>query len=133
MGNQFNAKSKNVVPTVSDIKSANIDQLADLAKKYVNNELKKKLTTSQIRNIFSRVKKLEKKAKNGNDTCVDELKELRIKFAYIGGRVTKNEVKKFMDLLDALAKDAKSPKDVVRFYEFIEAIVAYLKYFGDKY
>jgi CRISPR-associated protein Csm2 len=84
------------------------------------------MTTSQIRNVYSDVLRIN------NST---DLKKLRPKFAYIAGKNSKAVVKNFMDLLDYIVKsmnDEDGCEQVKSFKNFLEAIVAYMKYFGDK-
>ncbi len=101
-------------------------------KRYVQYN-KGKITTSQIRNIFDKIKKtsssIDVKEYDKTDKII-EIYSLRPKFAYIGGR--QQNIKGFTDLLDECVKEIKTNKDVISFYEFVEAVVCYLKYYGDK-
>ena len=115
---------------------AYLNNISNYAKKMVQGQRKKKkeyVTTSQIRNIFSRMKKLEALAKKDpdSDNCIADVKRLRVQFAYNSGRNSKNAIyRDFMNDLDELAQKIKTNRDVIRFYEFVEAIVAYMKYHG---
>ena len=116
-----------------------LDAYLDHISKYAREMVKekdnnnKKVTTSQIRNIFSRMKKLEALAKKDpdSDSCVADVKRLRVQFAYNSGRNQKNHIyRDFMNDLDELAQKIKTNRDIIRLYEFVEAIVAYMKYHG---
>ena len=106
-----------------------LNRISEYAAKMVDH----KVTTSQIRNIFSRMKKLEALAKKDpdSDSCVAAVKRLRVQFAYNSGRNPKNTIyRDFMNDLDELAQKIKKNRDIIRLYEFVEAIVAYMKYHG---
>ena len=122
---------------------AYLNDISDYSAKMVGNKVdnkegnkvdnKEKVTTSQIRNIFSRIKKLEALAKKDpdSDNCIADVKRLRVQFAYNSGRNSENPIyRDFMNDLDELAQKIKTNRDVLRFYEFVEAIVAYMKYHG---
>ena len=109
---------------------AYLNHISDYSAKMVE---RKSVTTSQIRNIFSRMKKLEALAKKDpdSDNCIADVKRLRVQFAYNSGRNPKNTIyRDFMNDLDELAQKIKTNRDVIRVYEFVEAIVAYMKYHG---
>lgn len=96
----------------------------DLGKRFNS----KKLTTSQIRNVFGSVKKIEMKGFNAN-----ELRLLKPKLAYAAGR-TKNEGVK--DLKEVLSSAIDSVGDEEEkfdnFCNFFEAILAYHRAAGGK-
>jgi len=94
----------------------------ELAQSYMP-EKGEKLSTSQIRAILTEIQKM----KEFNPT---QLQLLRPKLAYAAGR-HKGKVKEFRDLLEVLIK--KTNKDnFANFKNFVEAIVAYPKYYGGK-
>lgn len=111
---------------ILNIDVENYDTFIDNEKAYANILKNNGMTTSQIRNIYSEILKTKK---------IIELKRLRPKFAYIAGR-NKKPAEKFMDLLDYVVKSMDDKKDeneqIKNFKSFLEAIVAYMKYFGDK-
>jgi CRISPR-associated protein Csm2 len=85
-------------------------------------EKKENISSSQLRNIFSRVKRVEK---------ISELYSLRPKLAYVYGRPnTKDEMKKLIVLLDDQIKKVKNEKQLEKFKSFFEAIIAYHKFYG---
>ena len=94
-------------------------------KTYVQNN-KSGITTSQLRNVFSKVK-------NINDWS--ELYTLRPKLAYVSGRADKDEMKTLLFLLDELlikVSEQKQLEQLKQFKNFFEAVIAYHKYFGGK-
>jgi len=106
-----------------------IDKYLDNIKSYVS-KIKDIITTSQLRNIFSEVKKINAKK-------IPELKMLRVRLAYVAGRsetTNKDKNKLIQDFyynLDLLIK--KVNKDnLENFKDFFEAIIAYHKYYGGK-
>ncbi len=107
--------------------STKIDEYLNKIRDYVRG-IKDIITTSQLRNIFSEVKKINAKK-------IPELKMLRVKLAYIAGRSeTTYKYKLIQDFyynLDLLIQ--KVNKDNLQnFKDFFEAIIAYHKYFGGK-
>lgn len=82
----------------------------------------KEITTTQLRNIFSRIKKI--KISN-----LDDLHVLRPKLAFVAGRSDK-KMKTLVFLLDVLiTKIDDDPEKLCQFQDFFEAIVAYHKYY----
>jgi CRISPR type III-A-associated protein Csm2 len=103
------------------------DTFIDKVKKYASYLQKNNFTTSMIRKIYSRIMRAFEKGEIG------EIKRLRLQFAYIAGRNKENyAVREFMDLLDMLAKNSEGKNDINCIKHFVEAIVAYMKYYGDK-
>lgn len=107
-----------------------LDEIKDYAKevKGKKGDNKKGITTSQIRIIFNEFKKINKL---DEDEGKKSLQRLRVKLAYTGGRGS-NDLKNFTTALEDIIKRIKDKKDIERLYEFIEAVVCYLKYHGDK-
>jgi CRISPR-associated protein Csm2 len=101
----------------------------DLAK-----EIFRDISTSQIRNAYGTVKKLEMQSVFDNK-AYRELLLLKPKLAYARGRSSKKETfKKLEDALSAAidAVDVKQPETFKRFCNFFEAILAYHKAHGGK-
>ncbi|MBO8169049.1 MAG: type III-A CRISPR-associated protein Csm2 [Thermoanaerobacteraceae bacterium] len=87
---------------------------------------KTKMTTSQIRKLYSDVKRLKFKKENGSY----RINLMRAKLAYIAGR-HKDQVRDLQDVLDrALREIGTSEEKYQRFADFFEAIVAYHKKYG---
>jgi CRISPR type III-A-associated protein Csm2 len=109
-------------------KSEDIDGLLECIKRLVETEgggKEKKVTTHQLRNVYEIIRKAE---------SPQTLKLARPKFAYIAAR-QKDGIRVLMALFDDLVRqiDTKTPKKAEAqkksFTKFVEAIVAYQKYF----
>lgn len=105
------------------IEPDDIDKYLDNIKNYVYKE-RKGITTSQLRNIFSEIKRIKQ-------DDLGKLKNLRVNLAYISGRSEKRQMKNLCTLLDDLIKEVNK-NNLENFKNFFEAIIAYHKYFGGK-
>lgn len=85
----------------------------------------KKITTSQIRNVFSKIKPIKD---------IKEIMKMKIRteLAYTAGRATTNEIKEIMFLFEQLVKNIKDNQQLNSFKDFVEAIISYHKYLGGK-
>lgn len=100
------------------------------------------VTTSQLRNIFSEVKRIEIKLSSDTeqtkvwDSLTTDVLLLRPKIAYNTARVlSKSQNSRMKDLRTILEKalgSVKSPADFERFSQFMEGIIAYHKVHGGK-
>lgn len=96
-----------------------IQKLKDFIKKKAQN-----ISTSQIRNIYSIIKKEQE---------LDGLKRIRPKLAYTYGRAEKNEsLKELIFLMDSQIQGLNEQTEVSKLKDFFEAIIAYHKYYGGK-
>lgn len=107
------------------------DEFCDTALEYAKklrgpNPIKDpEVTTSMIRKVYDQIMRAK---------SISELKRLRPQFAYLAGRnANKPRVGELMHILDYLVKHAKSrgENDTLHLQyiqQFMEAIVAYLKY-----
>ena len=91
----------------------------------------KHVSTSQIRNAYGTVKKLEMQ-REFTEKSYRELLLLKPKLAYARGRTETRKRETFKKLEDALstaidAVDVKQPETFKRFCNFFEAILAYHK------
>ncbi|MBV7275125.1 type III-A CRISPR-associated protein Csm2 [Clostridiaceae bacterium UIB06] len=98
-------------------------------KKYAEYLRNEKLTTSQIRKIYSDIM---------NAKTAMDLKRLRPRLAYIRGKSENSRAKyAIRSLIDILDKGIESlnvndnEEEIKSLKEFIETIVAYRKYYGD--
>lgn len=116
-----------VKKNLPDILSGNMEKLVENAEKFGKHLKNNGLTTSQIRKIFSDVKKLKSYAENKA-----ELLLLRPKLAYIAGRHGKKAkgVKDLQEVIDECIKHIKDDQSFKNFQNFFEAILAYHKYYG---
>ncbi|URZ02307.1 type III-A CRISPR-associated protein Csm2 [Clostridium felsineum] len=102
------------------------DDYIDKCKEYAEYLKKGRLTTSQIRKIYSDIMNAE--------TAMD-LKRLRPRLAYITGKNEKNyAIRSLISILDEGIKNLEvngNEEEKKSLKEFIETIVAYRKYYGD--
>lgn len=101
------------------------DDYLNRIDKYVA-ENKKSITSSQLRNIFSKIKRLGE-----SDEDVKKLKRLRVNLAYIAGRSEKKGMQNLCALLDELIQQTNK-NNIQIFKDFFEAIIAYHKYHNPK-
>jgi CRISPR-associated protein Csm2 len=116
-----------------DILAGNSEKLVEDAKK-LGERLGGKLSTSQIRNIFSEVKKMQSFEKSKTDLIL-----LRPKLAYTAGRHGKmrrgqltGAIVDLQEVLDAGIQRVDNEEKFENFQIFFEAILAYHRYYGGK-
>jgi CRISPR-associated protein Csm2 len=122
--NLVRAFGSGYVKTILNKGGENYNQFIDNLRNYVERN-KTKITTSQLRNIFTRVKQLKNP---------EEAWHLRPQLAYTAGRNDQPAMKELVFLLDQLLC-AIGPNDTTHlknFQDFFEAVIAYHKYFGSK-
>jgi CRISPR-associated protein Csm2 len=118
-----------------------IKALAKKEFKVINNEKKGKnntdvLTTNQLRQLLSLTSVIYTEAQSSDfDQIIDRLAYLRVQFVYQSGR--NSAVKKLVELADILSllkrvQDNKDKKELIRFCRYMEALVAYFKYYGGR-
>lgn len=115
------------------LEASEYNNLVVSIKNYLNEVIKKKgkkevkrwenISSSQLRNIFSKVK-------STNDFIKIIL--IRPKLAYVGGRTDSKEVKEIAFLFEQLISKIDNNEKLQSFKDFFEAIIAYHKYFGGK-
>lgn len=95
------------------------------------------LTVSQIRNILAMSADiynsvLESPTENLSEDLLDRISYLTVRLYYEAGRT--QSVKKFIEkakLIEKL-KSAKTKKDYINYYHYMEALVAFHRYYGGK-
>ena len=107
--------------------------------KYDPSKKEIKITTSQIRKFLSGVNliqnKMNEEGETLSDETVNEIKYLKIKLAYQAGRekTRENKIKVLYDnLVPEIDNIGNSKKKFLEFSKYIEAIVAYHKFYGGK-
>lgn len=96
------------------------------------------LTTSKIRNLLSMVSELQIDAQHFSGSELDEdlisrVQYLKMRIAYEAGR--EKAVMEFVrsaDLLNQVAAIGKDRQQLIVFCNYMEALVAYHKYYGGK-
>lgn len=88
-----------------------------------------KLSTSQIRNIFSEIKNIEQ---SGYAKNIERFALLKAKMAYVHGRNNKDVIREFRRIFDLAHKEVNDEKTFERFVSFITAILAYHRAAGGK-
>lgn len=101
-------------------------------------DLAKSLTTSQIRNIYSEIKRIQSV---GFENDKSSFYLLKPKVAYAYGRTVKKGdrgffgnkgLKTFKDIFDEVVEHVTDEKTYNNFCNFMEAILAYHKYYGGR-
>jgi CRISPR-associated protein Csm2 len=94
------------------------------------------VTTSQLRNIFSEVKRIEVRLDVPDSGWQSDLIMLRPKIAYNTARTlqrTRNSrMKELREVLEKALGEVKTEEDFLRFSKFFEGIIAYHKVYGGK-
>ncbi|PKQ67673.1 type III-A CRISPR-associated protein Csm2 [Raineya orbicola] len=103
-------------------KSSKIDEVFNKTEEFVKN-YSQSITAHQLRNIYQEIKKANE---------VLDLKLLRPNLAYIAGRLDKGEGKEFVAFVDALIREVDSKEKLENFKDFMEAVVAYHKFYSSK-
>lgn len=119
------------------ISQGDIEALVNTAEK-VGEEIAKQLTTSQIRNIFGEVRRIEMNWRDEKDApdAYRKVVLLQPKLAYQARRERGRGVELLKDVLDPCieeirkAPEAKRKEYFMRFVDFFEAILAYHKAYG---
>lgn len=142
-----NLEPKSESPKIPYVRLTNdnyVDVAEEVIKVFLNEE--EIVTTTQLRNLLAMISDIYNDALNNdstledgqNDTLVEEITSrinyLKLKFVYESGRDKKvraliNE----SSILQHLKDVGKSKKNFILFSRYMEALVAYRKYyFGDK-
>ncbi|NTW63605.1 MAG: type III-A CRISPR-associated protein Csm2 [Chlorobiaceae bacterium] len=107
---------------VLDYSADTYQKMIDTVKKYSEILVsgRQAVTTTQLRNIYTSVKKAKKP---------EELLPLQVKLAYLAGRNESNyRLKALADRLSSLIKNVKTETQLAHFVEFFTALIAYQKY-----
>lgn len=125
---------REVLEDIPAILAGNKEKLIEDAEKLGKYLANNNLSTSQIRNIFSEVKRMKGYEESKNDLLL-----LKPKLAYIAGRHGRWQQGRLVgpvpDLSRVLTKCIDNIKDRTgfeNFKDFFEAILAYHRYYGGK-
>lgn len=83
------------------------------------------ISTSQLRNIFSKLKKID-------DKNYQDIYSVRPKLAYTYGRSDKDGMKKLLVSMDYFIQRIDTKEKLTMFKNFFEAVIAYHKFYGGK-
>ena len=118
------------------------DDMRDLvaeAKKIGRQLNENGVKTNQIRNFYSSISKMKVLHKQDKiDQLWTELSLLKPKIAYAAGRqrsvreTFQPEVTGAIESIEGIDETAKRKTVITKFFAFIESMVAYHKYYGDK-
>lgn len=136
-------KGEKIMITVLGITKLNFADEAEKAIKRLetqtkDNDLGKSVTTSQIRNMLSKINELGEQARSKSeekltDKEISKLQYIKMRIAYDAGRDKKVEkfVKeaKILELISDI-KDSREKLDI--FYSYFESLVAYHRFYGGK-
>jgi CRISPR-associated protein Csm2 len=103
-----------------------------------NGKRKFKLTTSKIRNILAMVTEIyndviHEKGEKLSDEMIERIQYLRLRIVYEAGR--DKDVKEFVDksgILNDVKKIGNSKKKFLDFCKYVEALVAYHRFYGGR-
>ncbi|HOP86237.1 MAG TPA: type III-A CRISPR-associated protein Csm2 [Syntrophorhabdaceae bacterium] len=129
-----NALVKNLREEISKFQSDGLSKLpanslVDVAEKLGKHLKDTGLKTTQIRRFLDGIRKLDVQFNKGKDFLEDQVVLLKPKLAYAAGR--NQSVRPLMEVLQpAIAGAGKSYADFKKLLSFIEAIVAYHKFYG---
>ena len=92
------------------------------------------LTNTQLRNLLAMTSAVYDEARNnGFDSVNEKIAYLKVQFIYQSGRNTAVkafiEVAQLVELVDMI-RDFKELDDLLRFCHYMEALIAYFKYYG---
>ena len=133
--NQNHAASKKLPILFTDDTYVNEAESVIQEMKQTNfRESRDTLTMSQLRNLSSLTSNIYDEVQNNDVSQVsDKLAYLRVQFVYQSGRNA--AIKKLVELADILGilKTIQAKNDrstIIRFCRYMEALVAYFKYYG---
>ena len=133
--NQNHAASKKLTILFTDDTYVNEAEAVIQEMKQTNfRESRDTLTMSQLRNLSSLTSNIYDEVQNNDVSQVsDKLAYLRVRFVYQSGRNA--AIKKLVELADILGilKTIQAKNDrstIIRFCRYMEALVAYFKYYG---
>ena len=121
--------------SISDVIGQGGDPLVSTAERLGQqiSDRRNGVTTSQIRKVFSAVKKIQMKVKMGEEFQLNELIMLKPKLAYVAARAPDQRKANTEKLKDVLTQAIGLVDDKTKFQNFVsffEAILAYHKAFG---
>lgn len=113
------------------------------AEEFVKSKNIKSISASQIRKFLAAVNKISNMVKLSDisedkldNNIIEEIKYMQIQFAYLvgksKGKETESQMKSLYDLLKDEMSNLHTKKDFINFARYVEAIIAYHKFYGGK-
>ena len=140
MSDYYNGSPKKQPAALTEENYVEIAEEAILALKNMKKNGKpiQMLTTSQIRNLLAMTadiynEVLECKPEKLGSEIVERINYLRVRFIYEAGR--DNKVKAFVEktnVIEYLKKAKNSKTEYIRFSRYMEALVAFHRYYGGR-
>ncbi|NMC40173.1 MAG: type III-A CRISPR-associated protein Csm2 [Bacteroidales bacterium] len=107
--------------TEKNIPADQVIKVISQIKAFVESKCKS-ITTSQLRNIYSRIISM-------SDEDLTSLQLIRPKLAYIAARQQNKQAREIVEFFDELITQVKMPEQFRSFKIFFESVVAYRKYY----
>jgi len=121
------------VGALGKLEDLSADDLVEFCDQFGNELKEDKVTTSQMRKVFNEIKSMHRETRSpGHQEAFnpDRVKLLKPKIAYLAGRETR--LKPFKRVMDALIDKVRDEHDFGRLADFMEAVIAYHKYYGGR-
>jgi len=94
------------------------------------------LRTNQVRKILEMARITELKSKRGDTNIKDDIMKMHYLLAYTVGRATgssKHALEAFYSVLEPMLRNLmEDPKAFPKFFEFLQSVVAYHRFFGGR-
>ncbi len=126
-GNQYPQQNLAIDFKPSWIKEGIDDDTVSFSERLGKYLVERRMTTSQIRNIFGEIKRIQMK---GFDKDKSAFFLLRAKMAYATKRGEGDGIKAFKEVFDVAHKSVSDSGSYQNFVDFFEAVLAYHKAFG---
>ena len=121
------------VGALGKLEDLSADDLVEFCDQF-GNELKEgDVTTSQMRKVFNQIKRMHLEVRSPGSQAAfnpDMVKLLKPKIAYLASR--EKRLKPFKRVMDALIDKVRDVQDFDRLADFMEAVIAYHKYYGGR-
>ncbi len=117
---------------------ADYDHLVNKAEEFGKRLKDRNVKRSQFRRVFTHIKKIQSNLESKKlektallpETILKEILLLKPKMAYTAGRHT--NIKDFYEVVVTFVNNMKTVLEFSRFYDFVEATLAYHRYHGGR-
>ncbi|BBM69611.1 type III-A CRISPR-associated protein Csm2 [Rhodothermus marinus] len=120
---------------LAELEPEAIDRLAhDMGRKYAEKEIK----TAQVRNVFAHINRMRTRLRRNRSVSPEIIKRdlvmLKPRLAYAGGRQEKVRPmsEDLRQVVNAVLNSQSFEKALQNFFDLVEGIVAYHKFYGGK-